>query len=167
MSNDENVVWKGQSNQLINFWPFVISFLVAVAFIAGGIWGPAWVAWGIVIPLVYGFWTWLTTRCRVYELTNERMRVYEGVLNQTINEVELYRVKDTRIQKPIWLRVFGLSTVVLDTSDRNLPELDLEAVRDGMGLRENIRKYVEILRDQKRVREVDFEGGEDGDMELM
>jgi len=166
MSNEENVVWKGRSHQLINFWPFLISLLVTGAFLGGAFLSP-FIAVGAVIPLGYAFWIWLTTKCRVYELTNERMRVYEGVLNQEINEVELYRVKDTKIQKPFWLRLFGLSTVVLDTSDRALPKVELEAVKDGPGIRENLRKYVEILRDQKRVREVDFEGGEDGEMELM
>ena len=166
MSDEENVVWKGQSSQLINFWPFLISLLVAAAFLGGALLSPL-IAIGAILPLAYAFWVWLSTRCRVYELTNERMRVYEGVLNQEINEVELYRVKDTKIEKPIWLRIFGLSTVVLNTSDRNLETLELEAVKDGPGIRENLRKYVEILRDKKRVREVDFEGGDDGDMELM
>jgi len=167
MPDEENVCWKSPSSQLINFWPFLFVFLFSGIFIAGGFLIP-WLALGALIPLSYGFWIWLSTRCRIYELTNERMRIYEGVLNQEINEVELYRVKDTKIHKPIWLRLFGLSTVVLETSDRNLPVIELEAVKDGMVTREMIRKHVEILRDKKRVREVDFESGdEDGEFDLM
>ncbi len=166
MSDEENVVWKGKSNQLINFWPFLICLLIVGLFVGGAFLNP-FIAVGAVIPLAYAFWVWLTTRCRVYELTNERMRVYSGVLNQEIDEVELYRVKDTKILRPIWLRIFGLSSVELDTSDRALPKLELEAVSNGRELRENIRKYVEITRDKKRVREVDFEAGEDGEMDLM
>jgi len=73
----------------------------------------------------------------------------------------------TKILRPIYLRLFGLSNLVLDTSDRALPKLELHAVKGGPAIREKLRKYVELLRDKKRVREVDFEGGEDGEMEMM
>lgn len=96
----------------------------------------------------------------VFEFTSERIRIYEGILNQQINEVELYRVKDTRIVKPVWLRAFGLSNIVLQTSDRSLPEVNIRAVRNGIEIREKLRKQVEILRDKKRVREVDFESSD-------
>ncbi|MDC1448359.1 hypothetical protein N8218_01765 [bacterium] len=52
---------------------------------------------GAIIPLGYAGWIWLQTRARIFEFTSERIRIYEGVLNQDIDEVELYRVKDTRI----------------------------------------------------------------------
>ena len=96
----------------------------------------------------------------VFEFTSERLRIYEGILNQEINEVELYRVKDTRLEKPFWLRIFGLSNIVLQTSDRSLPEVNIRAVRNGIEIREKLRKQVEALRDKKRVREVDFESSD-------
>ena len=102
----------------------------------------------------------------VFELTTERIRIYEGILNQDINEVELYRVKDTRLEKPFWLRLFGLSNIVLQTSDRSLPEVKISAVRGGVEIREKLRKQVELLRDKKRVREVDFEGSDGDEMEF-
>ena len=74
--------------------------------------------------------------------------------------MELYRVKDTRLEKPFWLRIFGLSNIVLQTSDRSLPEVNIRAVRNGIEIREKLRKQVESLRDKKRVREVDFESSD-------
>ena len=76
---------------------------------------------------------------------------------EQIDELEIYRIKDSRVQQPLFLRIFGLGTVQLETSDRSNPEVRLHAIRDPRGLREQIRKYVEIQRDRKRVREVDFE----------
>ena len=101
-------------------------------------------------------------KCRVFELSCQRLRLRTGVLNRRTDEIELYRVKDTIIEEPFWLRLFGLGTLVLETSDRSHPELSIPAIADVTGLRENVRASVERLRDQKRVREVDFEGG-DGD----
>lgn len=160
MKIEENVVWKGRSSQIVNFWTFVISVIIIVSLIGAAIFLPS-LAIGIIFPLAYAGWLWLGTRCRVFELTSERLRIYEGILNQEINEVELYRVKDTKISKPFWLRIFGFSNLHLDTSDRSCPSVEIPAVRDGAAIREKLRKQVEILRDKKRVREVDFESGGD------
>lgn len=102
----------------------------------------------------------------MFEFTSERIRLYQGVFSQDIDEVELYRVKDTRILKPFWFRIFGLSTIVLNTSDRTCPIVEIKAVKDGAGIREKLRKQVEMLRDKKRVREVDFEGSDGDEMEF-
>ncbi|MEN8784609.1 MAG: PH domain-containing protein [Akkermansiaceae bacterium] len=164
---EENIVWKGRSHQIVNFWPLVASILLIMLILVAAFSWSMWIALASIVPFVYGGWRWLGTKLMVFEVTSERMRVYEGILNQEINEVELYRVKDTCLEKPFWLRIFGLSNIVLQTSDRSLPEVNIRAVRDGAEIREKLRKQVETLRDKKRVREVDFEGndGDDGDFE--
>ena len=165
-SGEENVVWKGRSHQIVNFWPLIASVLLLILLLLGAFYWKGWLAWGALAPLAYGAWLWFGTKLKVFELTSERIRIYEGILNQDINEVELYRVKDTRLEKPFWLRIFGLSNIILQTSDRSLPEVNIEAVRGGVELREKLRKQVELLRDKKRVREVDFEGSEGDEMEF-
>ena len=162
-SEEEIPVWKGRSHQIVNFWPLAASLLLLILILVGAFAWKGWLGWVSLIPLAYGGWLWLGTKLKVFELTSERIRIYEGILNQKINEVELYRVKDTSIEKPFWLRLFGLSNIVLQTSDRSTPEIEINAVRDGVELRERLRKQVELLRDKKRVREVDFEGADDGD----
>jgi uncharacterized membrane protein YdbT with pleckstrin-like domain len=158
----EDILWKGSPSQLLNIGKFAVGLVVAIGIGIGGLYtAPLWAL--IVLPLGWMLWQFLTVRCRVYELTTERLRLYSGVLNQKIDEVELYRVKDTRMDRPLMLRMFGLSTLHLDTSDRSHPKVDLEAVSDAVNLRETLRKQVEHWRDRKRVREVDFEEG--GDME--
>ncbi|MDA7888286.1 PH domain-containing protein [Akkermansiaceae bacterium] len=166
MSSEENVVWKGRSSQIVNFWPLVISLLIVIGLIVGAFNSSGWLAVGAVLPAGYGGWIWLQTKCKVFEFTSERIRIYEGVFNQEINEVELYRVKDTKIQKPFWLRLFGLSSIVLSTSDRSCPTVEIKAIKDGPEIREKLRKQVEMLRDKKRVREVDFEGSDGDEMEF-
>ena len=95
---------------------------------------------------------------------SERLKLIQGVLNQDIDEIELYRVKDTRVLRPLWLRLFGLGNVVLETSDRTHPNPVLPAIKDAMEVREKLREHVENLREQKRVREVDFD--QTGDSEF-
>jgi uncharacterized membrane protein YdbT with pleckstrin-like domain len=154
----EEILWKGSPSQILNLGRYLLALLLAVGIGVGGFFfPPAWAA--LVLPLGWALWRYLVVRCRVYELTSERLRLYHGVLNQRIDEVELYRVKDGTMERPFWFRMFGLSTLLLDTSDRSHPKVEIEAVADGVNLRETLRRQVEFWRDRKRVREVDFEEG--------
>ncbi|MBK1835367.1 PH domain-containing protein [Roseibacillus ishigakijimensis] len=166
-TNEENVIWRGHPSQLLNFASHLVALLLAVGIITGAALSGIWpLAAAVILPLGWSLWKYLTVRCRVFELTSERLRLYDGVLNQEIDELELYRVKDTTLVRPFWLRVFGLSTLIAETSDRSHPTVHLEAIRDGMKVRELLRKQVESLRDKKRVREVDFDGSEGDELEF-
>ncbi|SHJ30728.1 membrane protein YdbS, contains bPH2 (pleckstrin homology) domain [Rubritalea squalenifaciens DSM 18772] len=162
----ENAIWKGRPSQWVNFMVFAICGLVVVGAAICAVWLWSWL-WLLILPAVsWASWKYLEVRFRVYELTSERLRIYEGVLNQTIDELELYRVKDMTIERPFWLRIVGLGTLVLITSDRSHPELHIAAINDAMGLRDQMRTLVEGLRDRKRVREMDFSSdGEGGEFE--
>ncbi|GHC60499.1 PH domain-containing protein [Roseibacillus persicicus] len=164
INEDEDIIWRGHPSQLLNLGTHVVCVLLAAGIVVGAILSGILPLMALaLVPLAWAFWKYLTIRCRVFELTSERLRLYEGVLNQEIGEVELYRVKDTNLIRPFWLRVFGLATIKADTSDRSHPIVDLEAIKDGVKVRELLRKQVEKLRDKKRVREVDFDGSGDGD----
>jgi uncharacterized membrane protein YdbT with pleckstrin-like domain len=163
-NKDEDIIWQGHPSQLLNFWNHLLTIFLVTAICAGAfLSGFHLLAILALVPIAWSGWKYLTIRCRVYQLTSERLRLFEGVLNQEIGEVELYRVKDTNIVRPFWLRLFGLSVIKADTSDRTHPEVVLEAIQDGVNVRELLRKQVELLRDKKRVREVDFDGAGDGD----
>jgi len=162
--NEESVIWKSSPSQLLNIGSFLLALLLAIGIgVGGAFFPPAFAA--LIIPVIWVGWKWLIVRCRIYELTTQRLRLYEGVLNRKIDEIELYRVKDTNIAQPFWLRMFGLGILNLETSDRSHPKVVIEAIHEVTTVREHVRKQVEMLRDQKRVREVDFEGGEDGDFD--
>lgn len=154
--NEETTFWKGSSSQWLNLGPFTAAVLLAVGMIIGGLFfPPAFIA--LVLPISYMIWNYLVVRTRVYEITSQRVRVTSGVVNQTIDEVELYRVKDTQMIRTWWMRLTGLASIYLDTSDRSIPKLVIPAVSGGAELREILREQVELSRDRKRVREMDFD----------
>jgi uncharacterized membrane protein YdbT with pleckstrin-like domain len=155
--NEETSVWKGSPSQWLNIWHYawaaVLAFGVAAA--GGLFFPPAWLL--LLLPLAWAAWRFFVVRCQRYELTTERLRITTGVLNQHIDEVELYRVKDILMTRPLWMRLTGLASLHLQTSDRSLPVLNIPAIRDGLELREQLRAQVEQIRDRKRVREMDFD----------
>ena len=77
-----------------------------------------WALCWLIVPLVMSLIRFLETRTHHFEVTSERIRVTSGILSRHMEELELYRVKDTSLYEPFLLRVlFGLGHVVIRTSD--------------------------------------------------
>ncbi len=163
----EEILWKGSSSQWLNLGPIAACLVLSGAIVAVSLLTvmlPLLAA--LVLPLGYLLWRFLLVRTRVYELTSERVRVTSGVINQNIDEIELYRVKDTQTFRTWWMRLTGLATIQMETSDRSMPQLIIPAVKGGTELRELLRTHVEAVRDRKRVREMDYDqvGQDDGEL---
>jgi uncharacterized membrane protein YdbT with pleckstrin-like domain len=75
-------------------------------------------------------------------------------------DLELYRVRDTRVEQNFFERLFGLGEVVIFTTDASSPQVSLAYIKDAVALRELLRRLVEARRDAKGVRT--FESGHDG-----
>ena len=139
--SEEQKVWSGTPSQVINFSTFIICGLF----------------FWMVFPLFIMLWKWLEVKGTKYELTNERLTTRSGVLSKQTDELELYRVKDYKIEHPFLLRIFSLGNIILETSDRSSPVIMIKAIPDAEELGQKVRRYVEERRDSKRVREVDYE----------
>lgn len=135
--SDERIEWTGSSSQLQNFGWFLACLLV--------------------IPIPYAIYRWLDTRTQVYTLTDQRLKTTRGILSKVTEDLELYRVRDTRLQQTLWQRLFGLGEVVLTTTDATTPEVHLRWLPQAESLREKIRALVEARREAKGVRTL--EGG--------
>ena len=161
--NAEENLWRGHSSQWLNLGAFAAAAVAAVAIVAGSVLTafPPLIA-ALLLPLAYAVWKYLVVCTRVFEITTERIRITQGVINQHVDEIELYRVKDTQMIRTWWMRLTGLSSLFLDTSDRSTPKLTIPAISGGLEVRETLRKQVELQRDKKRVREMDFDDA-DGD----
>ena len=110
----------------------------------------------LVIPLGMMLWRYLDTKYLRYEITTERLRITRGILSKRMDEMELYRVKDSSIEQPFFLRIFKLSNLVIRTSDVSTPQITLKAIENARVTRENLRGCVEKMRAKKGVREVDY-----------
>jgi uncharacterized membrane protein YdbT with pleckstrin-like domain len=140
MQNEE-VVWAGSPSQVVNLPVFVVCALFC---------------W-LVVPIFVALWKWLVVKNIRYELTTERLKLRQGVLNRTLDEIELYRVRDYRLEQPFFLRIFSLGNIIVRTTDTTHALLVLRAVRDGENVLEALRRNVEECRARKNVRALDLE----------
>jgi uncharacterized membrane protein YdbT with pleckstrin-like domain len=129
----ETKIWEGRPSPKL-----ILQHLVLGA-LTGGLWL---------------LWKYYELQSIEYSLSNQRLFVKHGVFGRVEDEVELYRVKDTRLDQPFFLRLLGLANVVLITTDSNQPNIVLHGLPDAKDFREKLRNATEDRRDQKRVREV-------------
>ena len=128
-----------------------LAALVGIPFTAG------FSAIALVVPLVWAPIRWFTNRATSYELTSQRLRIYRGILNRRLDELELYRVKDYVLEQPLFLRLLGLGNLTLLSSDASTPTVAITAIAGAESVREKLRNAVQTERDRKRVRALDVD----------
>lgn len=87
-----------------------------------------------------------------YQLSEDRLFVSEGFLNIRDDEVLLYRVRDIDTRRSLWQRIFGVGTVTVMSSDKTMPTLVLQNIKDPVFVKELIHRQVEEMKIQRRVR---------------
>ena len=91
-------------------------------------------------------WCGLPLTFTVYSYDNERFYVKSGFLNQRQDEVRLYRIQDLTVT-----RIFGMGTILVNSSDKTLGDFEIKNIKNVMDVKEQLSALVEIQRDQKRV----------------
>lgn len=141
----ENEVWSGTPSQVINLNTYIICGLATITI------------FGAIIGIPYAIWRYLVVKNQKFELTSQRLKVHSGVFSKKTEELELYRIKDTKFEQSFFLRIFSLGNVIIISSDSTTPISTITAIKNARVLREQIRNLVENRRDQKRVRVAEFE----------
>ena len=160
MEEKEEILWQGSQSQVLNLGTHVSVLLIAVIIaVLGSILFPLAVVL-CIIPLLYMIYKWMKIHFNKYKITTERIFFTTGIFSKKTEALELYRVKDIDVYEPFWQRIFKLGNIALQSSDETTPKFTLYAVPKPQSLQNEIRKNVEIRRDTKRVRGVEFLGDE-------
>ncbi len=68
-------------------------------------------------------------------MTTRRIVVETGLLSKRLEQVDLYRVNDYTVLRPLGQRLMGTGTLVLRTLDKGSPEVTLDGIKsDVVGL---------------------------------
>ena len=110
------------------------------------------------VALLIVVWKWFESLAARYDVCTDRLIVREGIFIKSLDEVELYRVKDVRLDFSLINQVAGIGTITVNSSDettRGRP-LVLRHVERAAERREELRRLVEAARQKRRVREIDM-----------
>ncbi len=102
---------------------------------------------------------WLKNRSASYEITDQRLIIKRGILFKTIDEIELYRIKDVRLGYSLLNQMTDIGTIILTSSDRTTSggEFTLRDIPMARDRREGLRKLVDRARQRRGVRELDVD----------
>jgi uncharacterized membrane protein YdbT with pleckstrin-like domain len=127
---------------------------------------------GTVLLLDYGYYplaltaiaigivlfVWFKNLATSYEIGRDRLLIRRGIFIKSIDEIELYRVKDIRLDFSLINQMANIGSMTLTSSDettRGGPLLMLH-VHDARRRREEMRRLVDEARQRRRVREIDM-----------
>lgn len=108
---------------------------------------------GLVIILV----KWIANLTTTYEVTEDRLILHRGIFVKSIDEIELYRVKDVRIDFSLINQLADIGTVSITSSDETTRSgpLVIRDVDHARARREKLRELVNAARIKRGVRELD------------
>ena len=133
----------------------IAGFVVTIG--AGGNWGAWPLGLTVLAALIVG-WKWLEVMSESFEVTRERVIVRRGIIMKSVDEIELYRVKDVRLDFSLLNQIAGIGTVTITSSDETTRngKLAMRHIADAQQRREGIRRLVDIARRERGVREIDM-----------
>jgi membrane protein YdbS with pleckstrin-like domain len=155
----EEVVWEGR----YSMWNFIGRTTLLAVFTVGWI-ALAVFTWGygyddllplslIAAALLIFFWGALFYRIvqarygHGYRLTNRRLFVSTGLMRRRRDQMELLRVKDVFTRQTLLQRWMSLGTVVVVSSERDLPAFYLAGVDDPKRVMDLVWHYARAERD--------------------
>jgi hypothetical protein len=116
----------------------------------------------LLVILTLGLWflpLFLRSRSRHYRITTRRVVVEVGLLGKRLEQVDLYRVADYTVVRPLGQRMVGTGNLILRTLDRTSPEVPIQGIKtDVVALYERVRAATEAEKTKRggvRVMEVE------------
>lgn len=130
---------------------------IALTIAVAGDWG-AWplALTGLAVLIV--LFKWIEVMGALYQVTPERLIVRRGIFLKSIDEIELYRIKDVRMNFSLLNQWARIGTICLTSSDETTRSGDLvmRQVPNAQVRREEFRRLVDAARRQRGVREIDM-----------
>jgi hypothetical protein len=112
--------------------------------------------WAItILTLGLGFaYFWVKSRAVTYTLTTQRVQIVRGLFSTLEQTVDLYRLDDFDLHRPLGMRLLGHATLHLRSTDPDLPVAFISGVPGLAGMSDELRECA--MRDRARRRVTTF-----------
>ena len=96
-------------------------------------------------------WCGLPWTFTIYSYDEERIFVKSGVFSIIEDEIRLYRVLDLSLKRSFMQRIFGLGTIIVDSSDKTMKCFEIKNIKNAKEAKEQLSQLVEEERQRKRI----------------
>lgn len=87
-----------------------------------------------------------------YYLTETKLITKVGFLNVREDEIDLYKITDKSISRPLGQRMFGCATITIHSKDVDTPVKKVQSIKNVRQVSELIDKYMNLMRDKYSIR---------------
>ena len=92
-------------------------------------------------------WTFTT-----YYLTETKFITKTGFLSVSDDEIDLYKITDKKIMRPLAQRIFGCGTVIIYSKDTDTPTKEIHCIKNVREVSDLIDECTNKMRDKYRTR---------------
>ncbi len=112
--------------------------------------------WAVtVLTLGLGYvYFWIQSRAVTYTITTQRVQIVRGLFSTIEQSVDLYRLDDFDLHRPLGMRLLGHATLHLRSSDPDLPTAFVAGVPGLAEMADELRECA--MRDRQRRRVTTF-----------
>ena len=109
--------------------------------------------WVLVILTlgIAGLVLWFKSRSIAYEITSQRIRIERGLLSKIKENVELFRIDDFDLHKPLGMRLAGHCELHLRSSDPDQQSVLISGIPDLEDLADTLRECALRERTRRRI----------------
>ena len=103
----------------------------------------------IIAAILYWLFKWLRWKNTVYHITNDRIEFEHGIFSKSVQNLDMWRVQEIDFNQSFIQRVFGLGRVHIETSDKDIPIIDIGPIKGARDLYNKLKK-AELDADRRR-----------------
>ena len=100
-----------------------------------------------------------------YMLSRDRIFIKSGFFTTNVEEILLYRVRDLTFRQTLWQKIFGVGSVIIQSTDKTNPECELKNIKTAFEVKEMLHASVEEMKKNRKMRMGEFLNDDDGDFE--
>lgn len=87
-----------------------------------------------------------------YSLSEDRFFVDKGLIKLQCDEILLYRIRDLSVSQTLGQRIFGVGSIIVQSSDKTTPVLEIRNIKNAYDVKELIHENVEKMKIERRMR---------------
>lgn len=91
-----------------------------------------------------------------YSITEDRLFIKSGLFTTSQEEILLYRIRDLSYKQTLGQRIFGVGSVIVHSSDKTNPHLELKNIKHAFEVKELLHKHIELMKKAYKMRSNEF-----------
>ncbi|OVE77608.1 hypothetical protein BVX99_02245 [bacterium F16] len=102
------------------------------------------IGWGLcaaiaVIGMIVFWVNYLKFKKQEFTITCDRLECRRGLFSRTISNIEMWRIQDIRLAQPFIQRIFGVGTIIIESTDPSDPHLEIGPIAKAADVYQTLR----------------------------